>query len=675
MRAVSLADWGAAGVLRQLDRAFAAFIAELDPDSGRALAVAAAMLSRVEGLGHTGLPVSALLAAESSIFDWPADSASRIGSLWKDLPLTLDDWRARLGASRVVHTVGTDPDLGQPLVLDPAGGEPRLYLRRYWQYEQSVASAIRLRCRQPPEVDEAAARRWLDRLFEPEPLRPALPPHATQDAVPNWQKIACAIAARGRLTLITGGPGTGKTYTAARIVALIAALSTDPRRLEIALAAPTGKAAARLRQSIRQSILSLAPALAPELDLIELGQRIESAQTLHALLGAAPDSRRFKHHAGHPLNADLVIVDEASMIHLEMMAALLSALPDSARLVLIGDKDQLASVEAGAVLGDLCSGSRGNEVDADTARYIEASTGIRLPAATIGDTVSMVRNHTVMLRHSQRFGGPIGRLARAVNDADATLVASLAQPHPDSPLHVAEKATVAEVIALATTGRAGAAASHRDYLLPLAARTVPTDPSLHTRWVLDILAAFDRFRVLCAVRDGSWGASGLNQAIERALAHSGLLRPSSLWYPGRPVMVTRNAPSLGVFNGDIGIALPTSRDPAQLRVYFADGEAARAISPGRLAQVETAFATTVHKSQGSEFEHAMLVLGAHSGQVLTRELLYTGLTRARSALTILSEEAGLIAQAIARPTQRQGGLRTLHEPGTLPGTPVGTTGR
>ena len=664
MRTALLADWEAAGMLRQLDRAFAAFIAGLDPEGGLELAVAAAMLSRVEGLGHSCLPVSALLAADSNIFDWPPDGAARMGSLWATLAPTLDEWRTRLAASRVVHTVGAGPDLGQPLVLDLGESEPRLYLRRYWQHEQSVASAIRLRCGEHQTVDEAAARRWLDRLFEPDPSAHA--PLATVDAAPNWQKIACAMAARGRLTLITGGPGTGKTYTAARLVALIAALNTGPRRLAIALAAPTGKAAARLRQSIDQSFQSLAPALAPELDLIELAQRIEPAQTLHALLGAVPDTRRFRHHAGNPLNADLVVVDEASMIHLEMMAALLSALPASARLVLIGDKDQLASVEAGAVLGDLCSSSRGDEVDAETARYLEATTGYRLPTSTIDDVGSRVRHQTVMLRHSQRFGGPIGQLARAVNDADAALAASLAQPNADAPLHVAEKASITEAIALATNGRAGASASYRDYLLPLTTQTPPTDPALHTRWVLDILAAFDRFRVLCAVRDGAWGASGLNQAIERALSKAGLLQPASAWYAGRPIMVTRNTPSLGVFNGDVGIALPAWRDPTQLRVYFADGEAVRAISPGRLAQVETAFATTVHKSQGSEFEHAMLVLSAHSGQVLTRELLYTGITRARHSLTILSEQNGLIAQAIARATQRQGGLRALHHPNALP---------
>ena len=661
-----LGDWDAAGVFRQLDRAFAAFIAGLDPEGGPELAVAAALLSRVEGLGHSCLPVSALLAADSPIFDWPPESALRMGSLWSRLARAPEDWRSRLAASRAVQAVGLDPDCGQPLVLDPGGGELCLYLRRYWQYEQSVASDLRLRCGQHDEVDEATARHWLDRLFEPQTPEPTTALHAGADVAPDWQKIACAIAARGRLTIITGGPGTGKTYTAARLVALIAALNTGPKSLSIALAAPTGKAAARLRQAIDQSFQALAPALAPELDLIELGQRIAPARTLHALLGAAADTRRFRRHAGHRLHADLVVVDEASMIHLEMMAALLSALPASARLVLIGDKDQLASVEAGAVLGDLCNGSPGPEVDADTARYLEATTGTRLPASPSRNAGSMVRNQTVTLRHSQRFGGPIGRLALAVNEADAAMAASLAQLNPDAPLHAAEKVDITEAIALATNGRAGAPASYRDYLLPLTTRTAPTDQTLHTRWVLDILAAFDRFRVLCAIRDGAWGASGLNQAIERALAKAGLLEPASAWYAGRPVMVTRNTPSLGVFNGDIGITLPAWRDPTQLKVYFADGEAVRAISPGRLAQVETAFATTVHKSQGSEFEHAMLVLSAHSGQVLTRELLYTGITRARHSLTILSEETGLIAQAIARATRRQGGLRALHQPGTQP---------
>ena len=482
---------------------------------------------------------------------------------------------------------------------------------------------------------------------------------AADEAI-DWQRIAAAMTLTRGLCVITGGPGTGKTYTAARLVALLAALNGAHNRFTVALAAPTGKAAARLRQSIEQSFKALAPALAPELDLTALGERMGPARTLHALLGADPESRKFRHHAGHPVAADLVIVDEASMIHLEMMAALLAALPARTRLVLIGDKDQLASVEAGAVLGDLCSAPPDLAVDAETARYVLATTGCPLPGPTAARAQSALRAHTVTLRDTQRFGGPIGELARAVNRDDATAVAALAQAHADAPLHVAEPATATEAVMLAVGGRTGARASHRDYLDLLARHAPPTDPGRHAQWVLDILGAFDRFRVLCALRDGPWGASGLNQAIEGALARAGLLRPTSAWYAGRPVMVTRNAPSLGVFNGDVGLALPSWRDPTQLRVHFPDGESVRAISPARLAEVETAFAITVHKSQGSEFDHAMLVLAAHSGLVLTRELLYTGITRARHALTIVSEESGLIAQAAARATQRQGGLRTLH---------------
>ncbi len=657
-----LRDLVTAGVLRQLDSAFAAFVTRLDPDAGPPLIVAAAMLARVEGMGHSCLPVSALLAADSPLFDWPPEQAARAADLWTALPSTTEDWHSVLAASRVVQVIGVDPDLGEPLVLDRSGGVPRLYLRRYWQYEQSVASAVSRRCEHREPVDEAAVRRWIDRLFDSASPNAAPAPRTDIGSTPDWQKIACAIAARGRLTIITGGPGTGKTYTAARLVALIAALASGQARPAVALAAPTGKAAARLRQAIDQSFQALAPRVGPELDLIELGERIGPARTLHALLGAAPDTRKFRHHAGNPIGADLVIVDEASMIHLEMMAALLSALPASARLVLIGDKDQLASVEAGAVLGDLCSGSPPSQADAETARYLEATTGYRYPAVEVTDTRSRLGTQTVMLRDSQRFGGPIGRLARAVNDADAALAASLVQTQPDSPLYAAEGVSIAEVLALAVGGRTGASSSYRNYLLRLTGQPPPSDPALHTHWVLDILASFDRFRVLCTLRDGDWGASGLNLAIERALEQAGLLHPAGIWYAGRPVMVTRNAPSLGVFNGDVGMTLPAWQDPGQLRVYFPDGAGIRAISPGRLAQVETAFASTVHKSQGSEFEHAMLVLAAHSGPVLTRELLYTGITRARSALTLLSGQTGLIAQAIARATRRQSGLGALQDP-------------
>ena len=648
----TLDAWTDAGLLRQLDSAFARFVASLDPDAPPALLVAAAVLARMEGRGHSCLPLAPLATAEQDLLAWPVEAQPAVAALWAGLPADPAAWLAALQQSPVVRRIGRDPELGQPLLIDGPEDAPRLYLHRYWQYERSVAAAVVERCARPEPVDEERARTWLDRLF------PATPGAPTREEAVDWQKLACAIALRGRLSILTGGPGTGKTYTAARLLALLLATHPAPERLRIALAAPTGKAAARLRQAIDGSLQALQHSLGAHLDLAALTRRIGAARTLHALLGARPDTRRFRHHAGNPLDVDVVIVDEASMVHLEMMAALLEALPPGARLVLLGDKDQLASVEAGAVLGDLCRDAEAGRYDAETARYLLATTGEALPARYLeaAGTAPALAQHTVMLRVSRRFEGPIGALALAVNAArDPALPARLLREDASGALHGVEGGPVAAVIALALDGREGASACYRDYLERLARGPAGKDGAAHAAWATDILKAFDRFRVLCAVREGDWGVTGLNRAIEHALARARLLSPRGSWYAGRPVMVTRNDPALGVFNGDIGITLPAA-EGGGLRVHFLDGEALRSVAVSRLAHVETAFAMTVHKSQGSEFEHTALVLAAQSGNVLTRELIYTAITRARKAFSLVAEREGLLENGVLQATRRESGL-------------------
>ncbi|MEG0142305.1 MAG: exodeoxyribonuclease V subunit alpha, partial [Comamonas sp.] len=500
------------------------------------------------------------------------------------------------------------------------------------------------------EVNEPLVRNWLNRLF-----------HATADGV-DWQKLACALALRGRLSVITGGPGTGKTYTAARLLALLFATASDATQLRVALAAPTGKAAARLKQSIDSSLLELKDAVNGELDLDMLVKRMGAARTLHSLLGARPDTRRFAHHAGNPLDVDVLIVDEASMIHLEMMAALLQALPPTARLILLGDKDQLASVEAGAVLGDLCRDAQQGHYTADTLAYAERVAGQILPASFKARAAALpLAQHTVMLRESRRFGGPIGQLALAVNAGDAPGASALLNAQTQSGLNAElwarEGGAVEAVVRSAVQGR-GNAASYALYTEVLAQGRGQrfASEAEHQSWVKAVLTAFDRYRLLCAVRDGEWGVAGLNRAIEAQLHQRGAIRKEGEWYMGRPVMVTRNDAQLGVFNGDIGMALPSFADPARLRVYFLQGEQLHHVSTARLAHVETAFALTVHKSQGSEFEHTALVLSKQGGSVLSRELVYTGITRARKAFSLWSEVPGLLGSAMGSPTQRSSGL-------------------
>jgi exodeoxyribonuclease V alpha subunit len=665
-----LRRWADAGLLRRLDAALASFVAGQDAQAGPALLVAAALLAKMEGRGHSCLPLAPLPGSPNDVLAWPAEALPAQQALWHMLPARLSGWVAALGASPVVRVVGDagqdgGEDLGQPLVLAGADGPaPLLYLRRYWDYERAVAAhviertALQAPAGQP--LDEAVARRWLDRLFPP-----------TQDSqAVDWQKLACALALRGRLSVITGGPGTGKTYTAARLLALLFATAPDAGQLRVALAAPTGKAAARLKQSIDAALLQLQESMAGGIDLAALVQRMGAARTLHSMLGARPDTRHWGFHAGRQLDVDVLIVDEASMVHLEMMAALLEALPAGARLVLLGDKDQLASVEAGAVLGDLCRDAQAGRYLPGTLDYAWRVASQQLPpqfAAPAGDRAPALAQHTVMLRESRRFGGPIGQLARAVNAGEAAQAQALldagTRDGARSELWERHGGGVHAVTELAVRGRGGLA-SYALYARALQGRpeAAGADEAAHRAWVVDVLQAFERFRLLCAVREGDWGVSGLNRAVEQALDAQGVIRRGGEWYAGRPVMVTRNDAQLGVFNGDIGIALPGLLPGQPLRVYFLQGEALRSVGVSRMAHVETAFAMTVHKSQGSEFEHTALVLPSRGGSVLGRELVYTGITRARQAFSLLSEVPGLLASAVASPTQRASGLlRWLQE--------------
>ena len=820
----TLDHWSDQGWLRRLDSAMARFVAGQDPAASPVLLMATALLTHLEGRGHACLPLASLVRQPQALLAWPAAAQSAWQTVWPGLPAALSDWVQALLASPLVRdaraglTAGhtppaftgdrpapaslaeAQPDRGQPLVLGGTATTPLLYLRRYAGYETEVAQAIHAATQTPLAVDEAQARHWLARLFDspaasgtsagmqttrpPTTSAPAAgvtPGHtpASSATQVDWQQVACALALRGRLTVITGGPGTGKTYTAARLLALLLAMHPSPDTLKVALAAPTGKAAARLRQAIDQSLQDLQARLGDALDLAAFTQRMGQAKTVHALLGARPDTRQFKHHRTHPLDLDVLIVDETSMVNLELMAALLQALPPTARLVVLGDKDQLASVEAGAVLGDLCAQAEQPRYRPDTLAYLQRTCGQHLPAARPGslhaagdadaaagargadtaghhlppgaDPLPALAQQTVMLRHSRRFGSAIGQLAQAVNAGDARAAQALLAARTATPgaadagiiwRAAPDQASPATVLALAVQGREQAPASYADYLtlvqqgpsafaaparagspggevgssagVPVSADgAAPLPPSTgqlaldfgapdadctpppgsqssspvgaavsaqghrddpHTAWVKAVLRAFDRFRILCAVHDGPWGDRALNQGVQRALAQAGLLQPAGEWFVGRPVMVTRNDAALGVFNGDVGVVLPSARSGAgradgaggaasaggsggALRAWFLDGDALRSVSVSRLAHVDTAFAMTVHKSQGSEFAHTVLVMAPGAGGVMTRELVYTGITRARTHFSLVEGEPGLLATAIRQRVVRASGLQ------------------
>ena len=651
--------WREQGWLRALDLAFADFLQDLEPDAPASLLLAAALLAHLEGRGHSCLPLQAFLNDSQATLAWPPEAAAELAAAVGILPADAAAARAAWAGRSVLQIDPADTQGSSPLVLCA----DRLYLRRYWRYETRVAAQVRARAAVggggedlAATLDSTQARKLLDRLFEP----PAASNAAAEEAAgPDWQKVACAVALRGRLTLITGGPGTGKTYTAARLVVLLQALHADAQPLRVALAAPTGKAAARLRQSIGTALQVLQQQVGDTLPLAAWAAELGPARTLHALLGTRPGTRRFVHDAANPLDVDLLFVDEASMVHLEMMATLLDALPPGARVVLLGDRDQLASVEAGAVMGDLCGGAGadvgGRPYDAATVGWIRDLTGQALPVGSAASADSLAQQ-TVVLRRSRRFSGPIGELAMAVNRGDGAAALATLRAAPNAEVSLIETPDAGAIARLAVDGRPGAVGGYRAYLDALAQR--PADSAAFAAWAVGVLVAFDSFRVLCAVREGPWGVSGLNASIERALAERGLLHRRGEWYEGRPVMVTRNDPTLGVFNGDIGLVLKPP-GVGTLRAYFLDGAELRSVSVGRLADVETAFAMTVHKGQGSEFAHVVLVLPAEDSTVLTRELVYTGITRAKSAFTLVTKHASGLVLASGRLTRRLSGLRQL----------------
>ncbi|MGM0913342.1 MAG: exodeoxyribonuclease V subunit alpha [Pseudomonadota bacterium] len=692
--------WVTRGWLRALDRAFAAFLAREVPDASAPLLLAAALASHQLGRGHVCLDLAQTLAEPDLALSLPPEGDSledpppRPSALLGELSLT--DWQAALAHPLIV---GDGPG-STPLVLDAT----RLYLRRYWHHERSIRQHIAAR------LESDAADR------DPTTLAAALAALFPSSQSLDWQKAACALAARSPFAVITGGPGTGKTTTVVKLLALLQtlALGGGQRALRIRLGAPTGKAAARLNESIAGQVSGLdLTALAPLLvgaedDTARLRQAIPTqVTTLHRLLGSRPDTRHFRHNARNPLPLDVLVVDEASMVDVEMMAALLDALPPRARLVLLGDKDQLASVEAGSVLGDLCAQAEGGHYTPETAEWLTGATGQALPEEML-DAEGMALDQAIaMLRVSHRFDAEsgIGRLAGAVNhdapgrekrvairevlghgyadlshlrletDHDRGLerlvVSGYAAGFPDRGKSAGEGRVMNGQPLPPPVG-------YRHYLevMESAAPHASTDGEVDREalddWARAVLAAHGQFQLLCALRRGPWGVEGLNERIRAALEKEGLIDSGDghrLWYPGRPVLVTRNDYGLGLMNGDIGItlALPDTAAPSEgtahrgpaLRVAFPAGDGSGQIKwvlPSRLQAVETVYAMTVHKSQGSEFTHTALLLPDAPNPILTRELVYTGITRARHWLTLVETGRGQLLDAVERRVMRVSGL-------------------
>jgi len=581
--------------------------------------LAAALVSRSASRGDVCLDLALTHAngATGILFE-----AARSGAL-PQLPISLDQWLGRLMAC---SAVGGPGDFC-PLILD---GQ-RLYLHRYWCYEQALARLLKERCGlQTAPFDVERLGQALDSLF-PDP--PAGGNSAGKGDRFNDQREAARMAVARMFTVISGGPGTGKTYTVAKIIMLLQMLHPD-RSLKIHLAAPTGKAAARLQEAIEAGLNDSGPEGPACLSL-------PAAQTLHRLLGYLPAQSRFRYGADRQLSTDAVIVDEASMIDLSMMHQLVQAVPREARLILVGDKDQLASVEAGAVLGDICHG---------------ISQGVRIKHPRSNDEVAggfnryhacSMDQHIQVLRHSYRFDAHsgLGPLSRAINEGDAQGVLKLLSGNGSTELGM---------VAISDT-RALAAAVAREVVGSLSGYFATEDPE-------EAFVLMNRFRILTALRQGPWGVEGLNQMVEGVLRQRGWIArgfgPGSAWYRGRPVMVTRNDYHQGLFNGDIGIVFgPPNAGYDAMRVVFpAPYGGFRKLAPHQLPAHQTVYAMTIHKSQGSEFDRVMVVLPDQDTPLLTRELIYTAVTRARRSLVIHADPE-LLRVAVSRRIQRSSGLR------------------
>jgi len=596
-------------IFTPLDIHFARFMERLCGGDAPELSLAAALVSSYTRKGHICLDLSSM--AGKPLLETMKEGNSIVCP-------QLNHWCGRLRESMVVGT----PGQYKPLILND---RCRLYLFRYWDYQQKLTDFIKRHVREDGEdIHISSMKERLKRLFptnEPEEM--------------DWQKVAAVTAAMKPFCVVSGGPGTGKTTTVAKILALLLELA-DPEILRITLAAPTGKAAARLQETLMRAKETLHCQ-------DQIKEAIpEEASTIHRLLGSIPGSPYFRHDKNNRLPVDVVVVDEASMVDLALLSKLIQALPSHARLILLGDKDQLASVEAGAVLGDICNTGNTHSYSRRFCMDLKKITGYEIMSNPDGDDASDIQDCIVQLPKSYRFvrDSGIDAVSRAVNAGNGDLAISLLKEDRSAGV---EWKDLPRAKALAQDMRDKIIQGFGNYLRANEPR--------------QIFYLFEQFRILCAVREGPYGVAAINFLVEQILKEEKIIEPEKRWYRGRPVLITTNDYNLRLFNGDMGIVLPDPEEDNDLRTFFpaADGTL-RKFHPLRLPEHETVYAMTVHKSQGSEFASVLLVLPDRESPVLTRELIYTGITRAKESVEVWGTE-DVFRLAISRSIERSSGLR------------------
>ncbi|HUD17606.1 MAG TPA: exodeoxyribonuclease V subunit alpha [Acidimicrobiales bacterium] len=623
-----------AGVFGAYEVQFAAAVLRLQPGLADEELLALAVASRAPRFGHVCTPLDAMAVRLAELDGEETD----------DLPWpSADVWAAGLTRSSIV-SLAADPTDGplRPLVWD---GD-RLYLHRYWHYELAIADDLLRRCM--PVAPDSSTRwsgpdaddvdRVLDSLFG-----------ADGTEGPDLQRLAAQRALGPGVSIIAGGPGTGKTYTVARLLTAAHLVAAEQGRLlSVALAAPTGKAAARMGEAVQAALEEIN--LSGELGGVGGMVAATAPTTIHSLLGWA-DRTHFRHDREQPLPEDMVIIDETSMVSLPLMAKLLDAVRPEASVVLVGDPYQLASIEAGTVMSDVVGPAGDPEMSEDPVVSESLAPGSVAGVQTLWDSLAapvpepvgagVLTDRVTMLRTMRRFGGDstIAALADAVRTGDRARALDLLEEGATDLRWV--RPDDAEQLGMVT----GELVEVGEELVVAAARG---DGPV-------ALDAAGRVKVLAATRRGPNGMAEWTGRIEQGVA---LLvadfHPDRRWHVGRPVLVTANDRANGVFNGDTGVVVNGDEG---MEVVLTSGDALRHLAPSRLDRVETWWAMTIHKSQGSEFPHAVVALPEHQSPILTRELLYTAVTRARERLTVVAG-ADALEQAIARPLARASGLRS-----------------